>query len=93
VARQVAKHNVTVNNLLPGAFATDRLNATLASAAKAAGRTVEEEVARRAAATPAGRIGDPDEFGAMCAFLCSAQAGFITGQNIMLDGGAYPGVF
>ncbi|HEY0837082.1 MAG TPA: SDR family oxidoreductase [Azospirillum sp.] len=93
VARQVAKHNVTINNLLPGAFTTERLHTTLASAAKAAGRPVEEEAARRAAATPAGRFGDPEEFGAMCAFLCSAQAGFLTGQNIMLDGGAYPGVF
>lgn len=89
LARQVARHNVTINNLLPGPFLTDRLRANSAVTASAAGRTVEEEIALRAAANPAQRVGDPDEFGAACAFLCSAQAGFLVGQNLLLDGGAF----
>lgn len=93
VARQAVRRNVTVNGLLPGPFETDRLRSNIASGAKAAGRTVEEEAAARRAASPPGRFGDPAEFGAMCAFLCSAHAGFVTGQNIVMDGGAYPGVF
>lgn len=91
LSRQVARHNVTINNLLPGSFDTDRLRVTLAGAAKAAGRSIEEELAVRAAANPSGRVGVPDEFGATCAFLCSAHAGFMTGQNVLLDGGAFPG--
>jgi 3-oxoacyl-[acyl-carrier protein] reductase len=91
VARQVAQHNVTINNLLPGAFATDRLNATMAAAAKSAGKTVDEIRAERMRSTPAGRLGDPAEFGDACAYLCSAQASYITGQNLLIDGGAYPG--
>ena len=93
LARKVARHNVTINNLLPGQFATDRLRVTLEGRAKAAGRTYEE--ARDAAmnANPAGRFGDPREFGAICAFLCSVHAGFVVGQNILADGGAYPGTF
>jgi 3-oxoacyl-[acyl-carrier protein] reductase len=89
LSRQVAKHNVTINNLLPGAFNTDRLRKTAEGAAKASGRDVEEVIAERAAANPAGRVGAPDEFGAACAFLCSAHAGYIVGQNILLDGGAF----
>jgi 3-oxoacyl-[acyl-carrier protein] reductase len=89
LARQVAAHNVTINNLLPGAFATDRLRAIEAKNAEAAGISVDEAVARRGNANPAGRLGDPDEFGAACAFLCSAQAGYIVGQNLLLDGGAF----
>lgn len=89
LSRQVAKHNVTINNLLPGPFDTDRLRKTAEDAAKAAGVGVEEIIAQRAAANPAGRVGRPEEFGAMCAFLCSAQAGYIVGQNILLDGGAF----
>ncbi len=89
LSRQVAKHNVTINNLLPGPFDTDRLRKTAEGAAKASGRSVEEEIAHRAAANPAGRVGEPDEFGAACAFLCSAHAGYIVGQNILLDGGAF----
>ncbi len=89
LARQVARHNVAINNLLPGPFATDRLAITMASAAKASGRTVEQEIAERAKAAPAGRVGDPAEFGAACAFLCSAHSGFIVGQNLVLDGGAF----
>jgi 3-oxoacyl-[acyl-carrier protein] reductase len=93
VARQVAEANVTINNLLPGAFATDRLQSTLAGAAKRKGISVDQAMAERIASVPARRIGDPTEFGAACAFLCSAQAGYITGQNLVIDGGAFPGAF
>ncbi len=90
---QLVSAGVTVNNLLPGPFDTDRLRVTLAGAAQKAGKTVEEVAAARRKTVPAGRFGQPDEFGAACAFLCSAQAGFITGQNLLMDGGAYPGTF
>jgi 3-oxoacyl-[acyl-carrier protein] reductase len=93
VARQVAEMNVTINNLLPGAFATDRLQSTLAAAAKRKGISVEQAKAERIASVPARRVGDPAELGAACAFLCSAQAGYITGQNLVIDGGAFPGAF
>lgn len=93
LARQTVRDNVTINNLLPGPFATDRLMVTMAGPAKINNRTVEEEYEARKSAHPAGRFGDPDEFGAACAFLCGAHAGFITGQNILLDGGGYPGTF
>jgi 3-oxoacyl-[acyl-carrier protein] reductase len=93
VARQVALSNVTINNLLPGAFATDRLQSTLAANAKRKGISVEQAKAERIASVPARRIGEPAEFGATCAFLCSAHAGYITGQNIVIDGGAFPGAF
>jgi len=89
LAREVARHNVTINNLLPGPFSTDRLRAIAASTARQTGRTVEEELALRGVNNPTGRVGDPAEFGAACAFLCSAQAGFIVGQNLLLDGGAF----
>jgi 3-oxoacyl-[acyl-carrier protein] reductase len=92
LARQTVRHNVTVNGLLPGRFETERLRANLAFAAGKTGRTPEEEAERARAEVPAGRFGSPDEFGAACAFLCSAGAGFITGQNIVLDGGAFPGL-
>jgi 3-oxoacyl-[acyl-carrier protein] reductase len=85
LSRDAAKHNVIINNLLPGPFNTDRLK----SLAKAAGRTLEDEIAHRSTLIPARRVGEPDEFGAACAFLCSAQAGFIVGQNILLDGGLF----
>jgi 3-oxoacyl-[acyl-carrier protein] reductase len=91
VARQVADKNVTINNLLPGAFDTERLKATLAGAAKRRGIEFDQAMGERIAGIPARRIGNPAEFGAVCAFLCSAQAGFITGQNILIDGGAFPG--
>lgn len=93
LARQVAKHNVTINNILPGPFLTDRLRDNAASAARATGRTVEEELAARAATNPTGRVGTPEEFGDATAFLCSAQAGFIVGQNLLLDGGAFNAAF
>jgi 3-oxoacyl-[acyl-carrier protein] reductase len=95
LARQsrLAGRNVTVNNLLPGAFDTDRLRKTMQAAADKTGKTMAELVDARAKTIPAQRLGQADEFGAMCAFLCSAQAGYLTGQNILLDGGAYPGTF
>jgi 3-oxoacyl-[acyl-carrier protein] reductase len=92
LARQVVRHNVTVNCLLPGRFDTERLRANLAYDATHSGRTPKEEADRARANIPAGRFGTPDEFGAACAFLCSASAGFITGQNIVVDGGAFPGL-
>ncbi len=93
VARTVAASNVTINHILPGSFDTDRLKSNIAATAKK--RNVGEDVVRgeRMAAVPAKRFGVPDEFGAACAFLCSAQAGYITGQNLLIDGGAYPGAF
>jgi 3-oxoacyl-[acyl-carrier protein] reductase len=93
LARKTVAHNVTINNLLPGTFDTDRLRSTVKSAAEAAGQAYEEVWARRQEANPAKRFGDPAEFGDACAFLCSAQAGYITGQNLLMDGGAYPGTF
>ncbi len=93
LARRTVRQGVTINNLLPGTFDTDRLHVTLAARARAAGRDVEAEVAATAAQNPAGRFGTPAEFGAACAFLCSRQAGYITGQNLLLDGGAYPGTY
>ena len=89
LARQVARHNVTINSLLPGPFATDRLRTTARAAAEARGVPVEEIIAERAQANPTGRNGDPAEFGQACAFLCAAGSGFIVGQNLVLDGGAF----
>jgi 3-oxoacyl-[acyl-carrier protein] reductase len=93
LARKTVQHNVTINNLLPGFFATDRMQAVIGGQAKARGVSYEAALAERVATIPAGRVGDPAEFGAACAWLCSAQAGYITGQNWLLDGGAYPGTF
>jgi 3-oxoacyl-[acyl-carrier protein] reductase len=93
LARQTVARGVTINNLLPGPFDTDRLAATMAGAAKASGRPIAELLAERAAQNPARRFGTAAEFGAACAFLCSAHAGYLTGQNLLLDGGAYPGTF
>ena len=93
LARKVAVHNVTINNLLPGSFDTDRLRVPYEGRAKAAGKSIEEVMAAGAAAIPAGRFGRPDEFGAVCAFLCSVHAGYIGGQNILQDGGNYPGTY
>lgn len=86
-SRQVAEHGVTINNLLPGIHATDRADALDRGVATASGIGVEAARAQRAATIPARRYGTPQEFGAMCAFLCSAHAGYIVGQNILLDGG------
>jgi len=93
LSRKTVRHNVTINNLLPGPFDTDRLRGNFEFNAKASGKTVEELRKARAEANPAGRFGTIEEFGDACAFLCSAQAGFITGQNLLMDGGAYPGTF
>ena len=91
IARQTVAHNVTINGLLPGPFDTDRLRCNFAFNANKLGRTVEELTKARAEANPAKRFGTIEEFGAACAFLCSTHAGFITGQNLLMDGGAYPG--
>jgi 3-oxoacyl-[acyl-carrier protein] reductase len=89
----IAGQGVTINNLLPGKFDTDRLAATLASAAHKTGQPVAQVVAAQQAAIPAKRFGTPQEFGAICAFLCSVHAGYINGQNILPDGGLYPGTY
>ena len=91
VARTVAKHNVTINGLLPGFFDTDRIRGVLKASAAAKKSSEQDELSVRTQSIPAGRIGDPAEFGEACAFLCSVQAGYITGQNLLIDGGAYPG--
>jgi 3-oxoacyl-[acyl-carrier protein] reductase len=93
VARKVAPHGVTINNLLPGAFDTDRIAATLVGQAKAQNITIEEARKQREASIPARRFGTSDEFGRACAYLCSVHAGYITGQNLLIDGGAYPGTY
>ena len=93
VARAVAQHNVTINFLLPGAFETDRLRAIFDTAAKRDNTTPQAARAQRVASIPAKRVGRPEEFGAACAFLCSAYAGFITGHNLLIDGGAFPAAF
>ena len=91
LARSVADTGVTINNILPGRFATERLSSNLAANAARRGVTVEEVERAAHAAIPAGRFGEPHEFGQLCAFLCSAHAGYITGQNVLIDGGAFPG--
>ncbi|MFQ5984963.1 MAG: SDR family oxidoreductase [Alphaproteobacteria bacterium] len=93
LARQTVSYNVTINNLLPGPFDTDQLRENFEEAARVTGVPAEELVERRQQANSAGRFGDPREFGEACAFLCSAQAGYITGQNLLIDGGSYPGTF
>jgi 3-oxoacyl-[acyl-carrier protein] reductase len=93
VTRSVAHANVTINFILPGVFATDRLRRYMAATAKNKGITEDEALAERVATVPARRTGEPHEFGAACAFLCSAHAGYITGQNLLMDGGAFPGAF
>jgi 3-oxoacyl-[acyl-carrier protein] reductase len=93
VCRQVADKNVTINNLLPGKMDTERLRSGLRQAAERNGSTEEEEAKRQADAIPAKRFGDHEEFGQACAFLCSRQAGYITGQNLLIDGGLFPSAF
>lgn len=93
LARSTVRHNVTINNLLPGFFDTDRIANNFMDIANLTGRSVEEVRQNKKAEIPANRFGSPDELGAACAYLCSAQAGFITGQNLLIDGGAYPGTF
>ncbi|HUB11479.1 MAG TPA: SDR family oxidoreductase [Acetobacteraceae bacterium] len=89
LARQVARHNVVINNILPGPFLTDRLRSGFAEAARTSNRPIDEIVAERMKGNPAGRAGDPAEFGDACAFLCSAKISFIVGHNLLLDGGAF----
>ena len=91
LSRKTVRHNVTINALLPGPFNTDRIHTVAANQAQASGESVEAILQKRASENPAGRFGDPEEFGLACAFLCGAKSGYITGQNILLDGGAFPG--
>ena len=93
LARQqrLASRNVTINNLLPGVFDTDRIRTVMQGVASKAGKPYQEMIDQRVNNVPAKRLGTADEFGAACAFLCSTHAGYLTGQNILLDGGAYPG--
>jgi 3-oxoacyl-[acyl-carrier protein] reductase len=93
LSRQVAQHNVTINNLLPGPFDTDRLRGNMEFNAKKLGKTAAELAKQRAEANPSKRFGNIEEFGAACAFLASVHAGYITGQNLLMDGGAFPGTF
>ena len=89
----LAAQGVTINNLLPGAFDTDRLRGNMAGAAQKTGKPVDAIIDTRRKAIPAQRFGTPEEFGAICAFLCSTHAGYMTGQNVLADGGAYPGTY
>ena len=90
---KLASANVTINNLLPGTYDTDRIKTTMAAASQKTGKSIEELRDTRRKLIPAQRFGDPDEFGAACAFLCSQHASYITGQNLLTDGGAYPGTY
>lgn len=91
MARRAVRHNVTINNILPGPFETDRLKSSTKRMAELQGKSFDEIADKRKAEVPAGRFGQPDEFGAAAAFMCSSHAGFITGQNLLLDGGIFPG--
>jgi 3-oxoacyl-[acyl-carrier protein] reductase len=93
LSREVARDNVTINNLLPERIDTDRQRFMAELRAKSGGVSLEQAYAEMAASIAAGRLGTPEEFGAACAFLCSAHAGYVSGQNLQLDGGSYPGVF
>jgi 3-oxoacyl-[acyl-carrier protein] reductase len=93
ISRTVADRNVTINNILPGKFDTDRLRAGIRFSAERAGISEGEQARRTAAEVPAKRLGNPEEFGRACAFLASAHAGYITGQNLIIDGGLYPSTF
>lgn len=93
IARDPSRHNVTINNLLPGYFATDRMTSILGARAAEAGQSPDDFNAEFFASIPAGRPGDPDEYGAVCAFLCSEQAAYITAQNILVDGGRFHGTY
>ena len=93
LARQVASRNVTINNILPGIIASEAQRQHVEELARTSGRSFDEIWAQRAGSNPAGRYGEPDEVGAYVAFLCSNRAGFITAQNLLIDGGGYPGTF
>jgi 3-oxoacyl-[acyl-carrier protein] reductase len=93
LSREVARDNVVINNLLPERIDTDRQRFMAELRVKTGGVSLEQAYAEMAATIAAGRLGTPEEFGAACAFLCSAHAGFVSGQNLQIDGGSYPGVF
>ena len=93
LARQTVAHNVTINNLLPGIFDSDAQYRHIRGMLTGTNKTFEQVYRERAEASPAKRYGDPAEFGAYCAFLCSSQSGYITGQSLLIDGGSYPGTF
>jgi 3-oxoacyl-[acyl-carrier protein] reductase len=93
VARQVAASNVTINHILPGAFATDRLHSIMEKASKDRQVSFDQIAEDRRQTIPARRFGEPDELGKLCAFIASAHAGFITGQNLLIDGGSFPSAF
>ena len=93
LSRQTVKHNVTINNILPGIIASDAQRHHVQSLVEMTGRPFDDIWAERAGQNPAGRYGEPSEVGALAGFLCSAQAGFITGQSILIDGGQYPGTY
>ncbi len=93
ISRTCAQHNVTINNLLPGLFDTDRIKQTMEGAAKKQGKEVADVIEARRMTIPAKRMGNIEEFGAACAFICSTQASYFTGQNFLIDGGAFPGTF
>jgi 3-oxoacyl-[acyl-carrier protein] reductase len=93
LARQTVRHNVTVNNLLPGIFDSDAQKRHIEGMLEEMGKTFDQVWRERAAASPARRYGDPAELGAYFAFLCSVHAGYITGQNLLIDGGSYPGTY
>ncbi len=93
LARNTVIDNVTINNILPGPFDTDRLRETQIASANSSGKDLQEIIESRRKANPSGRFGDPAEFGDLCAFVCSSQSGYITGQNFVIDGGGYPGPF
>ncbi|HSV44984.1 MAG TPA: SDR family NAD(P)-dependent oxidoreductase [Ramlibacter sp.] len=93
LARQTVRHNVTINNLLPGVFATDAQRHHIEGMLHTSGKSFEQLWHERGTNNPAGRYGEADELGALCAFICSAHAGYICGQNILIDGAAYPGTF
>lgn len=90
---RLAASGVTINNLLPGAFETDRLKTTMKGAAEKSGQSMDAVMDARRKTIPAQRFGNPQEFGAICAFLCSIHAGYMTGQNVLADGGAFSGTF
>ena len=93
IARETIEHGVTINSILPGRFDTDRLRSGFAFASQKSGRSEEDLADDAMTMIPAKRFGHPDEFGDLCAYICSAQASFITGQNLLIDGGAYPGTY
>lgn len=93
LSRQTVAHNVTINNIVPGRFDTQRLRSNIDDTSRRSGTSLEAVLQDRLSSTPAGRFGAPEELGQLCAFLCGARAGYITGQNILIDGGLYPGTF